>query len=165
MGVLPNMHSRATLTRSVDSLDFAWAFACVCACSSMLGIEEIELPRVRERVKAATVGERGVDSVTRDERRACMPPYEGAWEVAAAGAAGGPKARERVVGWVGDSGRGGLGLESNRMVLLLPLASSWAIRMRQSRGNSRSISGSGPSWAVPSERAAPCSGYGWPSGW
>jgi hypothetical protein len=68
MGVFPNMQSKHTLTRSVAS--FACAFACICECSSMLGMEDMELPRVRVRVKLASMGERGVDSVTSDERRA-----------------------------------------------------------------------------------------------
>ena len=56
MLVLPNMHSRHVLTRSDDSLAraWAWAWAWACAytwaCSSMLGMDEMEAPRVREEM-------------------------------------------------------------------------------------------------------------------
>ena len=43
----------------------------------MFGMDEMEFPRVRERVKAATVGDLGVDSVTREDLRACSPPNVG----------------------------------------------------------------------------------------
>lgn len=122
----------------------------------MFGMDDIELPRVRVREKLATVGDLGVvDSVTSDDRRACRPPKEGP---AVAALPAPPKALDRVFGCVGDSARGGLGFESNRIVLGMEAVSSWAMIIRQSRGNSRSISGSGPSWAVPSESEAPCRG-------
>src|SRR5690242_12845356 len=173
MLVLPNMHSRQVLTRSAASLArawaWAWAWAWMWACSSMLGMEDIEEPRVRVRVKLLTVGERGVGSAASEVRRACrLPNAVGAAPLAVAvavavavAALGPPKARERV--WVGDSARGGPGLLSNSTVLAMWAKSSWAMMMRTSRGYSRSISGSGPSWALPGVSGAACSGYGWPS--
>lgn len=123
----------------------------------MLGMEDMELPRVRVRIKLATVGDLGVASVASEERRAWAPPNEGP-AVLEPAVAELPKPRPRAFGWVGDSARGGGGLESNRTVLGSEAVSSCAMMMRQSRGNSRSISGSGPSWAVPVDSEAAWSG-------
>jgi hypothetical protein len=117
-----------------------------------LGIEEMELPRARVREKAATVGDRGVDSVTSDDRRACDPPKVGPAVLAVPEPL---KTLDRACGCVGDSARGEPGFESNRIVLGIDMNSSWAMMMRQSRGNSRSISGRGPSWPLPRESEAP----------
>jgi len=129
------MQSRQMLARSVDSLALAWALAWTWACSSMLGMEDMELPRVRMRVKPPTVGERGgaAGSVTSDDVRACSPPNVGAGVLALLALAA-PNARVRRLGDVGASTRGGAGLESNRMVLGMAGVSSWAMMMRQSRG-------------------------------
>jgi hypothetical protein len=144
------MQSRQILARSVDSFALACAFACTWACSSMLGIEDTEPPRVRMRVKPPSVGERGaVGSAASDDRRACRPPRAGPAVLAVTALAAGPKALARVFGRLGDSGRAGAGLESNRIVLGMAAVSSWAMMMRQSRGYSRSISGRGPSWPLP----------------
>ena len=125
----------------------------------MLGMDEMEAPRVRVRAKLLTMGERGGGgSAASDVRRACRPPSEGAGTADCVL----PKVRVRV--WVGDSGRGGAGLLSNSTVLAMWAKSSWAMMMRTSRGNSRSISGRGPSWPLPGVSGAACSGYGWPSG-
>jgi hypothetical protein len=128
----------------------------------MFGIEDMEFPRVRARVKVLTVGDLGVGSVTRDDLRACCPPNEGPTVLAPPAP---PKSLVRACDCGGDSARGGAGLESKRMVLAVGLGSSWAIMILQSLGNSRSISGRGPSWPLPRVRDAPCSGYGCPSGW
>lgn len=121
----------------------------------MFGMEEMEFPRVRVRVKAATVGDLGVGSVMSDFLRACGPPNVGPAVPAVPGVA---KALDRAFSWVGDSARGNPGFESNRMALGMELVSSWAIMMRQSRGNERSISGRGPSCPLPCESEAPCRG-------
>lgn len=123
----------------------------------MFGMEEMELPRARTRVKAPTVGDLGVGSVTRDDLRACSPPKAGPTVLAPPAP---PKSRDRAFGCRGASARGGAGLESKRMVLAVGIGSSWAMMILQSLGNSRSISGSGPSWPLPSVRDAACSGYG-----
>ena len=110
MARLPNMQSRQMLARSVDSLARACAFAWSWACSSMFGMDDMELPRVRTRVNPPTVGERGgaVDSVTRDDLRAWRAPGGGAG-VAAVVVLLPPNARARGFGLVGGSGRGGGG--------------------------------------------------------
>ena len=79
MARLPNMQSRQMLARSIDSFALACALAWSWACSSMFGMEDMELPRVRTRVKPPTVGERGgaVGSVARDDLRAWTPPKVG----------------------------------------------------------------------------------------
>jgi hypothetical protein len=77
MARFPNMQSRQIFARSVDSLARAWALACIWACSSILGIDEMELPRVRIRVKPPTTGDFGaLDSVTSDEVRECDGPRD-----------------------------------------------------------------------------------------
>lgn len=45
-----------------------------------------------------------------------------------------PNARARGLGLVDGSGRGGAGLESNKIALGMAGVSSWAMMMRQSRG-------------------------------
>ena len=162
MARLPNMQSRQMFARSDDSLALACALAWTCACSSMFGMDEMELPRVRTRVKAPTVGDRGgaVGSVASEDLRAwrLAPMDPAVLALALALALPPPKARARVFGLAGGSARGGAGFESNRMALGMAGVSSWAMIMRQSRGNSRSISGSGPSWPLPGVRGAPWRG-------
>jgi hypothetical protein len=128
----------------------------------MYGIEDMEFPRVRARLKVPTVGDLGVGSVARDDLRACSPPNDGPAVLAPPPL---PKSLDRAFDGGGVSARGGAGLESKRMVLAVGLGSSWAIMILQSLGNSRSISGRGPSWPLPRVRDAPYSGYGCPSGW
>src|SRR5690349_19221603 len=103
----------------------------------MFGMDDMEEPRVRVRVKLLTVGDLGVGSATSEVRRACRPPKDGP-AVPAVAALEPPKPLVRV--WVGDSARGGPGLLSNSTVLAMCAKSSWAMIMRTSRGNSRSIS-------------------------
>jgi hypothetical protein len=101
----------------------------------MLGMEDMELPRVRMRVKPPVVGERGgaVGSVASDDVRACSPPNVGP-AVPVLAALMPPNARARGFGDVAASRRGGAGFESNRIVLGMAGVSSWAMMMRQSRG-------------------------------
>ena len=127
----------------------------------MEGIEDMEPPRALVRVKEPMVGDLGVGSVTKEDLRACIPPEVPEEEEAPVA----PKVLARVFICVGDSVRGEPGLESKRMFLGIDINSSWAMMMRQSRGNSRSISGKGPSQAVPGKRDAAGKGYGCPSGW
>jgi hypothetical protein len=141
MARLPNIQSRQMLARSVDSLALAWALAWSWACSSMFGIEDMELPRVRTRVNPPTVGERGgaVGSVASDDLRAWRPPSIGPAVLAVLMLVvlltpAPPNVRTRGFGLVGGSGRGGAGFESNKIVLGMAGVSSWAMMMRQSRG-------------------------------
>lgn len=102
------------------------------------------------RVKPPIVGDRGaVGSVASEDRRACKPLKAGPAVLTLAADTPEPKALDRVWEMVGDSARAGAGFESKRIALDIAGVSSWATMMRQSRGYSRSISGSGPSCCPP----------------